>query len=209
MCSCEADLRCWGFTRFFARSSWPAPLSRPSPGGGGHLVGGYPADLGARPQAPSSRGRGARPAAVSRVPCILAPPLVLRQLDFLGRVRLLGCSPLGTCLIARSVIRWKEVSPPSIGYHVPMAEHRLHQPHIVVRIPRVLYVDGQPLLVVQPDEQLHVPCPCLHPRHGGSNDRENLPCKGGPQRLSPPLHRRGSPEYCHRRMRSSLIADEI
>ncbi|MFN9945129.1 MAG: hypothetical protein ACK56I_37245, partial [bacterium] len=49
VCSSEADPRRWGFMGFFARSSWPAPLSHPPPGGGSHLAGGYPANLRAHP----------------------------------------------------------------------------------------------------------------------------------------------------------------
>ncbi len=148
MCSSEADLRRWGVTGFFARSSRPAPLGHPPQVGGVTWLGATPRILGRAPKHPPSRGRDARPAAVSRVPCTLAPPFVFRQLDFLSRVRLLGCAPLGTCLAIWSVVWWKEVSPPSVGYHVPMAEYRPHQPHIVVQIPRVLCVDRQPLLVV-------------------------------------------------------------
>ncbi len=48
MRSPKADLRRCGFTGSSAGSPRPAPLHRLPPGGGGHLTGGYPADLGTR-----------------------------------------------------------------------------------------------------------------------------------------------------------------
>ncbi len=39
-------------------------------------------------------------------------------------------------------------------------------------------MNGQPLPVVQPYEQLHVTCSSLHPRCGEPDDREYLLCEG-------------------------------
>jgi hypothetical protein len=104
--------------------------------------------LWALPKASSSLAGRTRTAIIPRIPCALTPPPVLRQLNLLSRARLLGCASLGTRLVARSVVRRKEVSSPSVGYHVSMTEHRPHQSHVVIRVPRVLHVCGQPLLVV-------------------------------------------------------------
>jgi hypothetical protein len=87
---------------------------------------------------------------------------------------LLVLAPLGACLIIRGIVWRKEVSPPPIGDHIPMAEGRFHQPHVIIRVPGVLHVNGQPLLVVEPYEQLHVPRLHLHPLCSEPDDGEYL-----------------------------------
>jgi len=44
-------------------------------------------------------------------------------LDFLSCFLLLVLAPLGTCLAVRGIVWWKEVSPPTVGNHVPTTEH--------------------------------------------------------------------------------------
>jgi hypothetical protein len=133
------------------------------PCGRSHLFRGWSPSLGACPRASPSLDGGAGPVSAPRHPCALTPSPVLRQLDFLSCFLLLVLALLGACLVIRGIVWRKEVSPPTIGDHIPMAKCRFHQPHVIIRIPGVLHVNGQPLPVVQPHEQLHVSCSGLHP----------------------------------------------
>jgi hypothetical protein len=128
-----ADLQCWRVAGFPARSSWLAPSRWPASSGGHSSARSHPASLWARPKASSSLAGPTRTASIPRVPRALTPPPVFWQLNFLSCIRLLDCASLDTCQIIRRIVRRKEVSPPSVGDHVSMAEHRLHQSHVVIR----------------------------------------------------------------------------
>jgi len=107
---------------FLAWSPWPVSLRRSPPCGRGHLVRGCSPSLGARSRASPSLDSDARPVSVPWPSCALTPSLILRQLDFLSCFLLLVLAPLGTCLAIRGIVWRKEVSPPTVGDHVPTAE---------------------------------------------------------------------------------------
>ncbi len=87
------------------------------------MAGDRPASLGARSQASPSLGGDAGPVAVPGHSRALTPAPVLWQLDLLSCFLLLVLAPLGACLAVKGIVWREEVSPPSVGNHVPAAEH--------------------------------------------------------------------------------------
>jgi hypothetical protein len=103
--------------------------------GGRPLGGDHPVTSRAHPQASASRVGRILPTTAP-----LAPSSIFLQSNLLGCINRLDSAPLSTCLVVRSVIGWEEVSFPSVCDHVPVAKRRPHQPHVIVRISRVLHV---------------------------------------------------------------------
>jgi hypothetical protein len=111
-----------GRARFLIGPPRPVPLRSSPPCGGDRLARGCPPSLGACSRASPSLDGSAGPVAIPWPSCALTPSPVLRQLDFLSCLFLLVLAPLGTCLAIRGIVGWKEVSPLTVSYHIPVAE---------------------------------------------------------------------------------------